>query len=184
MERIPSCRQAWLSTRLSDSVSSHRKGRKARTHSPVNPDVMSTSVPRYGAADPATARQVMPSAPARATAAPVPRVIEHARLAIKVKAAFRSAPSDLNSYWTQVERAPFLEFPGPVSRLKPLPEPELETVEPRPCGEAEFRTTQRGAFQLRTIPFTVNHSRSRARASSGRSEKRTPARPSASAHAT
>jgi hypothetical protein len=40
-----------------------------------------------------------------------------------------------------------------------------------------------GAMLLGAPAFSVNHSFNRRRASSGKSEKRTPARPSASAHA-
>src|SRR5579864_5412295 len=82
----------------SEAASSQRKGRSWRMHSPLNPLSTSTSLPILGTLLPATARQVMPRSPDRATAAPVPRVIEQARLAIRVKAALRSPPRDLNSY--------------------------------------------------------------------------------------
>src|SRR5213076_3562474 len=116
-ERMPSCRQTSASTRACDSVSSQRSAWPALMHSPLNPELMLTDAPISGAMDPAMARQVMPSSPANATAAPVPRVIEHARLAIRFNAAFRSPLSDWNSYCTLVEAEGFLGIPGSASRL-------------------------------------------------------------------
>src|SRR6266568_1814242 len=147
---------------------------------------MSTGAPISGAVVPAIARHIIPLSPTRATAAPVPRVIEQARLAINVKATFTSASRDLNSYCTEVETVetpPDTDESDSGSRLKATPE-ELPEFPAAPRLKAESRTTHRGAFQLGVLAFTVSHSRSRARASSGRSEKRTPARPSASAQAT
>src|SRR5205823_2185323 len=87
-------------------------------HAPVNPVLTFTAAPIGGTLLPATARHLITgvwlassgdrvlriSVPSTsATAAPVPRVMEHARLAINVSAAVRSPVSDLNSYCTVVE---------------------------------------------------------------------------------
>src|SRR5437763_8635320 len=154
-------------------------------HSPLKPVVTSTSVPIGRTVSPATARQTIPVSLVNATAAPVPRVIEHARLTINVSAAFKSPPSDLNSYCTlvDVDPLPLPPFCGCASRLNAKPLPFIGLTLPRK-GEDWSRTTHRGPFQLGEEAWLVSHSRNRARASSGRSVKRTPARPNASAHAT
>ena len=111
MERISNWRQARASTRGSSSASSQRSGFPRRMHSPLKPLATSSSVPIGRTVVPATARQTMPVSLLSATAAPVPRVIEHARPTISVSAAFKSPPSDLNSYCTLVELEPFPLWP-------------------------------------------------------------------------
>src|SRR5438105_1986947 len=108
MDLKPSNRQASASTRPSDSESSQRSGRPRRMHSPLKPELTLTRAPTGGADLPATARQVMPPSPAKATAAPVPRVIEQARLAISLNAAPISPATDWNSYRTVGEAQAFL----------------------------------------------------------------------------
>src|SRR5215472_5634875 len=186
MDLISKRWQASVFARGSEAASSQRKGRLTRMHSPLNPLLVSTSLPILGTLRPATARQVIPRSPANATAAPVPRVMEQARFAISVRAAYRSPPRDLNSYCTVVETASVdsvaeCDAPDSVSRLNATAAVWF-LGDPPPNGESH--TTQRGAFQLGVDAFWVSHSRKRARASSGRSVKRTPARPRASAHAT
>src|ERR1700690_972989 len=94
----------------------------------------------------------------------------------------------LNSYCTVVEReegiAPVLESCDEASKLRATPVVVFAFAEPGPRTNTESFTTQRGAFQLGAAAFTVSHWRRRPRASSGKSAKRTPARPSASAQAT
>src|SRR5438445_7071198 len=142
---MPSCRQTPASTRASDSVSSQRSAWPALMHSPLNPELMLTDAPISGAMDPAMARQVMPSSPANATAAPVPRVIEQARLAISFSAAFRSPPRDWNSYCTVVEAGGCLGTSGSVSKFNAT---RVECPLPPFERNADSLTTHRGAFQL------------------------------------
>src|SRR5215469_2772244 len=151
MDRMPKRRHASASARESESESSQRRARAQRTHSPVNPESTFTRAPVWGTLSPATARHAIPFSPDNAIAAPLPRVMEQARLAIKARAAFRSVPSDLNSYCTVVdETASGLSErcagPGSVSRLSASAGPEFATLAPR--AAAEFCTTHRGAFQL------------------------------------
>src|SRR5215472_6887722 len=117
IDRISKSWQASAFALGSETASSQRRGRPTRMHSPLNPLLISTSLPISETLRPATARQVIPCSPANATAAPVPRVMEQARLAISVRAAFRSPSRDLNSYCTVVETAsdPLAECDAPDS---------------------------------------------------------------------
>src|SRR5690348_1619729 len=127
IEQIPSNRQISTSTRVSNSALSQRRGLASRTQAPLNPLATSTDAPTCGALLPTDERQVIPFSPSSATAAPVPRVMEQARLAISVRAAFKSPPRDLNSYCTVVETAASRTGPeppvasAPDSRLNATP---------------------------------------------------------------
>ena len=74
-------------------------------HSPDKPESTFTRVPSGGPPLPTLARHIMGPLSASAIAAPVPRMSERARSLMVRSAAFKSEPSELNSYWIVFEAA-------------------------------------------------------------------------------
>src|ERR1700730_383459 len=187
IDRTPSRRQASASARESVSESSQRKGFPLRMHSPDKPESTFTRVPSGGPPLPTLARHIMGPLSTSAIAAPVPRMSERARSLIVRSAAFKSEPSELNSYWIVFEAAGgsiVAGAPSSGSKLMDrgsrvsLAEELLPTASQGDLSRMSF-----GAVRLGAASLSVSHSSSRWRASSGNSENRTPARPSASAQA-
>src|SRR5207244_8254189 len=102
-----------------------------------------------------------------------PRVSEHARALIRRSARFRSEPSEPNSYWTVVDAG----LSGAHASGSKLIASGSRISFVAKAANAESPNVSLGALRLGLLSFSLSHSLRRARASSGRSEKRTPARP-------
>src|SRR6266567_2650320 len=136
--------------------------------------------PNAGVFFPTLARHIIEPLWASAMAAPVPRVSEHARALIRRRARFRSEPSEPNSYWTVVDAG----LSGAHASGSKLIASGSRISFVAKAASAESPNVILGASRVGLLSFSVSHSFRRWRASSGRSEKRTPARPRASAQAT
>ena len=113
-----------------------------------------------------------------AIAALDPRVNDRALSPISRKAAVKSVPSELNSYCTVADAAPPLPpaVKFSASRFTAIGSPAALPSDFTPAGQAILNATF-GAMWLGALAFSVNQLFNRCRASSGKSENRTPPSP-------